>query len=318
MTEHPLFSLNEVQVRYKHVPALYKVSLSGKAGETIGIVGESGSGKSTLAKTLIGLQKPSEGKVLFNGNDVYGMTPSQERSFRKQVQIIFQDPDASMNPRRTAMWHLLEALGTHFSTISLPEKEHQISEVLLRVELDQSLTTRYPYELSGGQKQRFAIAKALLVQPKLIILDEPLSSLDAALRRSSLALLVSLQQELGISYLFITHDLSTLGAIAQHVAVIYRGVIVEYAETSTLYTSPQHPYTQSLLSCIPVPNPRIEKTRKPLIHSSKHAPLSVEKGCVFAHRCPFANELCRSVPPELRKYSSAVSVACHHPNTFAV
>jgi oligopeptide/dipeptide ABC transporter ATP-binding protein len=311
MTEHPLFSFNKVLVRYNQSPALYKVSFSGKEGETIAIVGESGSGKSTLAKTLIGLQKPSEGSVLFYGNDIYAMSPSEERTFRNQVQIIFQDPDASMNPRRTAAWHLLEALGTHFPKMPLPEKKHQMDLVLHRVQLDQSLAERYSYELSGGQKQRLAIARALLVQPKLIILDEPLSSLDAALRRSSLALLSSLQQDLGIAYLFITHDLSTLGAIAQYVAVIYRGVIIEYAATSALYSTPLHPYTKSLLSCIPIPNPRTEKSRIPLTHVSKHAPLPVETSCVFAHRCPFANELCRSQAPELCKHPSNSLVACH-------
>ena len=311
----PLFELDRVSVDFEtagtRIRAVHKVCLHGLYGETLGIVGESGSGKTTLAKALLMLEPVSEGRVFFQGVPMGATSRKTLRKLRRHMQLIFQDPDASLNPRRSAGWHLDEVFTIHFPDLSKEEREQRIDGALEKVQLDGGLKGRYPYELSGGQKQRLAIARALLLSPKLIVLDEPLSSLDAPLRKSVLYLLQQLQEEHQIGYLFITHDLSTLGAIASRIAVMYRGVVVEVAGVNELYCQPSHPYTVALLSCIPVADPVIERKRKALFFPPVRPSLPVGVGCPFSHRCPFAQEMCYCVEPPLQNVSPTHTVACH-------
>jgi oligopeptide/dipeptide ABC transporter ATP-binding protein len=288
--------------------------LQGRAGKTIGVVGESGSGKSTLAKALLQLEPLSSGKIFFRGENLKGFGAADLRKQRRHMQLIFQDPDACLNPRRTALWHLNEVFVIHFPDKTIEERKDLIDRVLVKVQLEADLKERYPYELSGGQKQRLAIARALLLSPQLIVLDEPLSSLDAALRKSVLRLLQQIQQEHDIGYLFITHDLSTLGAIATEVAVMYRGMIVEYISVEELYRNPAHPYTVALLSCIPVADPTIERTRNTIFFPAKESPSPIGTACPFAHRCPVAKESCHHSAPPMMSISPTHSVLCHFPD----
>ena len=316
----PLFELERLCVDFKSqghlIHAVHNVSLRGEFGETIGIVGESGSGKSTLAKALLMLEPTTSGKIFFQGVDMGAIRSHALRGLRRQLQLIFQDPDASFNPRRTAGWHLHEVFTTHFSNMPVKERDERIDTVLREVQLIPEVKERFPYELSGGQKQRLAIARALLLSPKLIVLDEPLSSLDAGLRKSMLILLKHLQEEHQIGYCFITHDLSTLGAIASKVAVMYRGTIVETATLNELFQHPSHPYTGALFSCIPIADPIIEKERKSIFFSPKRGASEVGVGCPFAHRCPFEKEICRQLEPEGKNLSPTHVVSCHFPQSM--
>lgn len=313
-----LFALKNVSVDYLNsgrvIHAVYNVNLEGYSGETLGIVGESGCGKSSLAKALLCLEPISSGAIFFQGANLGPMSSSALRKLRRNMQVIFQDPDASLNPRRTAKWHLNEVFTLHFPYLSFSERQEYIKQVLQAVHLDSTLESRYPFQLSGGQKQRLALARALLLSPKLLILDEPLSSLDATLRKSTLQLLRSLQEEQGLGYIFITHDLSTLGAIAQKVAVMYRGSIVEVCPVKDLFIRPFHPYTSTLLSCIPIPDPRVERSRKSHIFQ-QHSPLEpVGVGCPFSHRCPYTSILCKREHPPSHELPNKRSVSCHYPD----
>jgi oligopeptide/dipeptide ABC transporter ATP-binding protein len=313
----PLFEFQNTSVVYRSqnepVRAIHSINLCGYAGQTLGIVGESGSVKSTLAKALLMLEPLYEGKIFFQGADITNISPHCMRKMRRKMQLIFQDPDASFNPRRTAGWHLHEVFTIHAPDMSFEEQEHTINQVLSKVQLNQGVKTRYAYELSGGQKQRLAIARALLLSPALIVLDEPLSSLDAALRKSVLSLLSSLQKEHHIGYFFITHDLSTLSTIANTVAVMYRGSLVEIAQVQQLYQQPTHPYTIALLSCIPIPNPILERQRQSLFFPAVRPIAPVGVGCPFAHRCPIVNTPCNTTQPPLTQLSLTHCVACHYP-----
>jgi oligopeptide/dipeptide ABC transporter ATP-binding protein len=312
-----LFELDRICVDFetadRPVRAVHKVSLKGLYGETVGVVGESGSGKSTLAKALLMLEPVSSGKIFFQGVNMGATSPKSLRKLRRHMQLIFQDPDASLNPRRSAEWHLDEVFIVHFPDLPKSERSDRIKDVLQKVQLDIDLKSRFPYELSGGQKQRLAIARALLLSPKLIVLDEPLSSLDAALRKSVLMLLKQLQEEHKIGYLFITHDLSTLGAIATRVAVMYRGQIVELAVVDELYQQPCHPYTIGLLSCIPIADPTIERKRSSIFFPTMRQASPIGMGCPFAHRCPFAKDVCETMDPPLQMISPSHAAACHFP-----
>jgi oligopeptide/dipeptide ABC transporter ATP-binding protein len=314
----PLFEFDRVSVDFASpqglMRAVHDVSLAGGYGETIGIVGESGSGKTTLAKALLMLESISTGTVRFQGIDMASIGRKEVRKLRRHMQLIFQDPDASLNPRRTAQWHLHEVFTTHFPDIRGDERDARIHSALEEVQLDRTIELRFPYELSGGQKQRLAIARALLLSPKLIVLDEPLSSLDAALRKSVLNLLKRLQEEHHIGYFFITHDLSTLSSIATKAAVMYRGTIVEVASMNELFHQPAHPYTVALFSCIPVADPILERERTSFFCPPKRQATAVGEGCPFAHRCPCEKEICRNVNPPLKRLSPTHTVCCHFPN----
>jgi len=313
----PLFELNNISVDFitagRTIRAVHKVSLKGYAAKTLGIVGESGSGKSTLARAILQLEPTSSGEIFFLGKSVSSADAQSIRKLRRHMQLIFQDPDSTLNPRKTAGWHLEEVFAVHFPQLSKEQRQETIASVLETVQLDSCLQNRYHFELSGGQKQRLIIARALLLSPQLMILDEPLSSLDATLRKSILTLLKELQTKTQMGYVFITHDLSTLGAIADCVAVMYRGTVVEFANIQELYSRPVHPYTQALLSCIPVANPNIEKKRKPLFFPSNRSLLPAGQGCPFAHRCPLAKARCHTVEPTPQAQSNTHTVTCHYP-----
>jgi len=315
MTTSPLFELDRVSVTFTTakatVRAVHQVSLQGYKGKTLGIVGESGSGKSTLAKALLQLETISSGKIFFQNTVISSANSQSIRKLRRHMQLIFQDPDSTLNPRQTAGWHLQEVFSVHFPELTQEERAKKIEAVLETVHLDPSLQDRYHFELSGGQKQRLIIARALILSPSLMVLDEPLSSLDATLRKSILFLLKELQTKTQMGYLFITHDLSTLGAIADTVAVMYRGSVVECASTQDLYLRPIHPYTQSLLSCIPIADPDLEKKRSPLFLPATSTPIPTGQGCLFAHRCPLAKPLCYTSEPISEGTSH--TVACHYP-----
>ncbi len=314
MTDSPLFELDRVSVDFTTskttVHALHQVCLKGYKGKTLGIVGESGSGKSTLAKALLQLERISSGEIFFQNSSISSANKESVRKLRRHMQLIFQDPDSILNPRQTAGWHLNEVFSVHFPKLSKKERQETTESILETVHLNPNLLGRYHFELSGGQKQRLIIARALILSPSLMVLDEPLSSLDASLRKSILLLLKELQIKTQMGYLFITHDLSTLGAIADNVAVMYRGSVLECAPTNELYSCPTHPYTQSLLSCIPVADPHLEKKRRPLFLPATRPPLPTGKGCLFAHRCPLVKPLCYTQEPV--SSGTTHTVACHY------
>ena len=307
------FELQNVSVEYKlskkKLVALNDISLSGHRSETIAVVGESGSGKSTLGKALLQLEKVTTGAVLFNGIDLATLSSAQLRHMRKKMQMIFQDPTSSLNPRMTVRNHLIEALTTH----NLFENEKQVDMLLEMVHLSPEIAKRYPFELSGGQKQRISIARALSVQPELLVLDEPLSSLDVSVRAQIIKLLQELQKNFQLTYLFITHDLATLPYLAHKVAVLYLGHIVEFSAVESLYQNPLHPYTKALLSAISIPDPEKEKARtRTFLLGEPPSPLSPPSGCPFQTRCPHATNICREKKPELKEAEPGRFVACHY------
>jgi len=315
MKNEKLFELKNVSVEYtqgkKTLPALRSISLSGYANETIGIVGESGSGKSTLAKALLFLEKPKSGSIYFKGNELGSLKKSALRAMRKGMQMVFQDPDSSLNPRMTVYEHLIEALNT-FDLLDKTAEENQINSLLELVHLPFDMAHRFPFEMSGGQKQRVAIARSLSVEPELVVLDEPLSSLDMSVRVQIIQLLKELQQKRNLGFLFISHDLSTLKFLAHKIGVLYLGTLVEFADAKTLYENPLHPYTKALLSAILIPDPKIEKKRDRIIlQGAVPSPYSPPPGCPFHTRCPFAKEICKKVKPELKEVESGRQVACH-------
>jgi oligopeptide/dipeptide ABC transporter ATP-binding protein len=311
----PLFELNNVSVVYAHgkkkLQALQNISLSAIKNETLGIVGESGSGKSTLAKALLYLEKPQKGAVFFNGQNLGLLNSASLRSMRKGMQMVFQDPDSSLNPRMTIYEHLTEALNTH-GLLDRKQQDVQIKNLLEMVQLSFDCAHRYPFEISGGQKQRVAIARAFSVEPELVVLDEPLSSLDVSVRVQIIHLLQELQQKRKLGYLFISHDLSTLRFLAHRIGVLYLGNLVEIAPTQALYEKPLHPYTQALLSAILIPDPYVEKKRERIIlKGSIPSPHNPPSGCPFHTRCPFAKEICKQKRPELKEIEPGHLVACH-------
>ncbi len=308
----PLYEMKNVSVEYrvgkKKLVALRDISLSSEHSQTIGVVGESGCGKSTLGKTLVYLEKPTHGKVVVSGSDLAEMSARELRHFRKNMQMIFQDPSSSFNPRMTILAHLQEALVTH----ELYQSEKQIDRLLEMVQLNAEIKYSYPFELSGGQKQRISIARALSTHPKLIVLDEPLSSLDVSIRAQIIKLLIELQKEQNVGYLFITHDLATLPYLAHKIAVLYLGTIVEFSSKDLLYHNPLHPYTKALLSAVAIPDPEKERKRsRILLTGEMPSPLAPPAGCPFVTRCPFAKALCKEKRPKLREVHPNQFVACH-------
>ena len=314
--EDPLFVLKDVQVSYKHkknsIQALRNVSLSGYPQETLGIVGESGSGKSTLCRILCLLERPNQGHVFFDGKNVTNVQSQELLQFRKNVQFIFQDVDGSLNPRMTVYEHIAEALFTH-KLATKKTVESQVIEVLHHVRLTKDLLFRYPHELSGGQKQRVSIGRALSVEPKLLICDEPVSSLDVSIRREIIDLFLKLKKSQDLSLLFITHDLSTLRIIADRIAVMYLGSILEIGSKEDIYDNAKSPYTQALLSSIPVIDPNRTFRKKIILKGELPSPLNPPKGCPFHTRCPIARPLCQQKAPELCEHEKGHFVACHFP-----
>ena len=310
----PLFQFSDIDVVYtlnkKRFFAVQNISLQGFVGKTLGIVGESGCGKSTLAKTLLAIQKPSKGAIFFNGHNLHALSQKELRNIRKEMQPVFQDPDAALNPRMTISDQLKEGMRAHKIFPSC-EFDERVTHLLEMVQLPADFAQRYPFQLSGGQKQRICIARALSVQPKLIVCDEPLSSLDVSVRLQIVALLQKLQQEYNIAYLFITHDLTTLKLLAHSIAVLYLGELVEFADTFSLYTNPLHPYTQALLSAIPIPDPKKERSRSRIVlNGDIPSPLNPPSGCPFHTRCPRKMAICEKQKPQLKEVNGQL-VACH-------
>jgi oligopeptide transport system ATP-binding protein len=292
------------------VHAVDGVSFSIAAGETLGMVGESGCGKSTTGRCILRLIEPSSGEVRFNGQDVTAMNPQALREVRRDMQIIFQDPFASLNPRMTVEAIIGEALTIHKLTKSPADYQARVVDLLETVGLNADHMRRFPHEFSGGQRQRIGIARALAVSPKLIVCDEPVSALDVSIQAQVINLLEDLQAKMGLTYLFIAHDLSVVEHISNRVAVMYLGRVVEIAPSRDLYTRPKHPYTEALLSAVPIPDPKAKKQRIVLTGDVPN-PVNRPSGCHFHPRCPKATERCKVEEPVLKAVGTQHQAACH-------
>ncbi len=289
--------------------AVDDVSFSIKAGETLGLVGESGCGKSTTGRAILRLHEPTAGEVFFRGEDVCKYNKRKMKSMRRQMQIVFQDPYSSLNPRRdvkTLISDSLEALGTGKSKAEI---EQNVLEVMKMVGLEERLINAYPHELDGGRRQRIGIARALILNPEFVVLDEPVSALDVCVQAQILNLLVNLQKELGLTYLFISHNLSVVKHISNRIAVMYLGKIVEVSDHQTIFREPKHPYTQALLSAIPIPKVG-QKRNRIILKGDVASPINPPPGCRFQTRCQYAKPICSEIEPEM-KISGKTKVACH-------
>ncbi|MBK6792710.1 MAG: dipeptide ABC transporter ATP-binding protein [Anaerolineales bacterium] len=290
------------------VQAVDKVSFAVKKGETLGMVGESGCGKTTVGRTLLRLVEPTSGNVSFEGRDILKMGPNELKPLRRDMQIIFQDPYASLNPRMPIGESVMEGLQIH--KIGHPKERMEIAvNMLKKVGLEDYHARRYPHEFSGGQRQRIGIARALALNPKFIVCDEPVSALDVSIQSQVLNILKDLQSEFGLTYLFIAHNLSVVEHISDRVAVMYLGKMVELTDRDSLYRDPLHPYTKALLSAIPVPHPNVERERT-ILKGDVPSPLNPPKGCRFHTRCPIAVDKCSQEEPEFKEIKPGHWVAC--------
>ena len=291
------------------VKAVDGVSFTINKGETFGLVGESGSGKTTLGRTLLHLYKPTSGKIFFNGEEV---NKENYRNYAKKMQIIFQDPYASLNPRMTVEDIIGEALDVHKLYSTKEERREKIINLLKLVGLNAEQAQRYPHEFSGGQRQRIGIARALAVNPEFIVCDEPVSALDVSIQAQIINMLYDMQHDMGLTYLFIAHDLAVVRQISKRIGVMYLGNIVELTDSESLYTKSLHPYTQSLISAIPISEPSIAKTKQRIILSGEiPSPINPPSGCKFRTRCPKAEAVCAEKAPEFREVESGHYCACH-------
>lgn len=298
-----------------HVRAVDGISFSIERGKTLGLVGESGSGKTTIGRTLIRLYKPTAGQILFGNQDLATLKGEDLRQIRRRVQMVFQDPYASLNPRFTIGSLIAEPMHI-YNVAPRGEIRERTAELLKVVGLRSEYIDRYPHEFSGGQRQRIAVARAISINPEFVIADEPVSALDVSIRAQVLNLLQRLQRQFNLTYLFVSHDLSVVRHVADRIAVMYLGKIVELADRDELYRAPKHPYTKALLSAIPIPDPRIEKRRQRIILSGDlPSPINIPKGCRFHTRCPMAQEICRIEEPAFeRKEGREHFAACHFSN----
>lgn len=294
------------------VHAVENVSFQIYPGETYGLVGESGSGKSTIGRSIIRLYDPTAGEINFNGMDISGkINKANSRALRTQMQMIFQDPMASLNPRKKVRDIIGEGLDIHHMYKTRAEREEKIKNILAKVGLAPEHAGRYPHQFSGGQRQRVGIARALIMNPKLIIADECISALDVSIQAQVVNLLEELQEKRGLTYLFIAHDLSMVKHISDRIGVMYLGYLVELADSEELFNNPVHPYTRALLSAIPIPEPEIEKNRKRImLEGTLPSPINLGNECKFASRCPYCTERCKSAQPPLKEIKPGHFVAC--------
>ncbi|WP_020410192.1 ABC transporter ATP-binding protein [Hahella ganghwensis] len=313
--DQPILSVKDLKVHFalgggffnkvtRHVKAVDGVSFDLKPGETLGIVGESGCGKSTLGRAVLQLITPSDGQVVWLGDDITGLPPKTMRPHRQNMQIIFQDPLASLNPRRTIGDIIAEPLMTFHPHLNKTERKKKVQQIMEKVGLLPQMINRYPHEFSGGQCQRIGIARAMILQPKLIVCDEPVSALDVSIQAQIINLLTELQKEFGMSLLFISHDLSVVRHVSHRVMVLYLGKIMELADKDDIYRSPKHPYTQALISAVPIPDPDLERNKSSIVlKGDLPSPINPPSGCVFRTRCPYADEQCRDIVPALEGVS---------------
>lgn len=291
--------------------AVDDVSFKIKQGETLGLVGESGCGKTTCGRTVLGMYSATGGRVLFEGKDVHKLSGQKKKDFTKDAQIIFQDPYASLNPRMTVGEIIGEGIDIH-NLYHGKERNDRIYELLSMIGLTKEHANRFPHEFSGGQRQRIGIARALAIEPKFIVCDEPISALDVSIQAQIVNLLIKLQKDLGLTYLFIAHDLAMVKHISDRVAVMYLGCMAELAESYELYRNPLHPYTKALLSAIPIPDPKIEKERQRImLEGEVPSPINPKPGCRFRGRCKYAKPICSEEMPKLREIEKNHFVACH-------
>ncbi|WP_210528855.1 ABC transporter ATP-binding protein [Rubellimicrobium arenae] len=298
----------------RKLQAVGGISFDLSPGEVLGVVGESGSGKSTLARAIVGTV-PSTGRILFDGRDIGALSAEERRAHRRDVQMIFQDPLAALNPRMTVGDIIAEPLTTHFPKTPRAEVRQRVRDLMERVGLLPNLVNRYPHEFSGGQCQRIGIARALILNPKLLICDEPVSALDVSVQAQVVNLLRELRREMGIAMVFIAHDLSVVRHISDRIMVMYLGRLMETAPARQLVERPRHPYTQFLISSVPIPDPALEKARpRPVLEGDLPSPLSPPSGCVFRTRCPKAKPKCAEVPPPPYDVAPGQRATCHYWN----
>ncbi|MCH8843638.1 MAG: dipeptide ABC transporter ATP-binding protein [SAR324 cluster bacterium] len=293
-----------------YVRAVDGVTFAINEGETLGLVGESGCGKSTMGKTILKLIEPTAGKITLEGKDITALSRREMRPYRREMQIIFQDPYSSLNPRMSVGNIVGEPFVIH-KLAKGREKEDRVAELFSRVGLRPEQMRSYPHEFSGGQRQRVGIARALALNPKLIIGDEPVSALDVSIQAQVINLLMDLQAERGLSYLFISHDLAVVEHISHRVAVMYLGKLVELADKKTIYSNPQHPYTEALLSAVPVPDPAARRKKRVLLEGDVPSAIDPPSGCRFHTRCPYVEARCRTEEPQWREVEKGHWVACH-------
>jgi oligopeptide/dipeptide ABC transporter ATP-binding protein len=293
------------------VRAVDGVSLRIRAGETLALVGESGSGKTTTGRCILRLLEPTSGAIRFAGVDLLALPPRDMRRMRKQIQVIFQDPYGSLNPRLRVGTIVREPLDIHRIGSGRVERDGMVAALLVRVGLDPGMMRRFPHEFSGGQRQRIGVARALALRPRLIVADEPVSALDVSVQAQVINLLIDLQDEMGIAYLFIAHDLAVVERIADRVAVMYLGQIVEEAGREDIFKRPLHPYTRALLQAIPVPDPAARARPRTILHGDLPSPANPPPGCRFHTRCPEAIEICRRVEPPFVEVGPGRRAACH-------
>lgn len=293
----------------KVVRAVEDVSLQIQRGETFGLVGESGCGKSTIGRTLLRLYEPTSGQIFFEGSDI---TKANMRPYRKKMQIVFQDPYASLDPRMTVGDIVGEPLDIYHAYESKAERREKILELLNLVGLNSEHMNRYPHEFSGGQRQRVSIARSMALRPDFMVCDEPISALDVSIQAQVINMLMELQQKLNMTYLFIAHDLNVVRHISKRVGVMYLGSLVEVCDANELYKNPLHPYTQALLSAIPIPDPNVSRSRhRVVLEGEVPSPMNPPKGCKFHTRCPYARDICREARPETIEVGQGHTCACH-------